>query len=157
MGKKCKICGQPFEPLQEHFELCPKCFRARGNKDSTFKNLLLKTYFDENGNILEEIYIDIPQNIANIFKKENLTIKQLRDFFQIVSRARIYGMIKIERAREILYQCRTKLEYQKSRGKITNSFYEFMKHHLEIACKDKEHLEAFYQHFDSIVCYFPRE
>jgi len=120
--------------------------------------LLLKTYYDSNGNLLKEVFIGVPEELAVVFAREKLTTKQLRDFFQTVLRARntvrVYG---IERARPILYKCKPHLVYQKKREKIPQSFLKFMEHHLELAEKDKKSLDGFYQHLDSIVCYFPKQ
>jgi CRISPR/Cas system CSM-associated protein Csm2 small subunit len=119
--------------------------------------LLLKTYFDENGNLLKEIYIELPNNVAELFSRDRLKIKQLRDFYSIISGVRNKALLKgIEQARPLLWQCVSKLEYQLKREIIPQSFVDFMKHHIELAQKDEKSLDAFYQHLDSIVCYFPR-
>lgn len=163
MTKVCKICGKNFEPKQEHFEICFNCYKTQPKREDiknqlVSSNLLLNSYFDSNGNIVREVFIDVPKQISLIFNKDNLKIKQLRDFYQIISKARKVAMMKgIDDARQILWQCKTQLEYQKKRGVIPQSFFHFMEHNLNLAEKDEKHLDAFYHHLDSIVCYFPKE
>lgn len=160
MQKKCEICGKMFEARQDHFKICYECHLKEqpGQKNQKCpENMLLKSYFDENGNPLKEIFIELPDKIAKLFNRENLKIKQLRDFYSIISGARTKALLKgIEQARPILWQCISKLEYQLKREVIPQSFVDFMKHHIELAQKDGKNLDAFYQHLDSIVCYFPR-
>jgi len=161
MQKRCEMCGKMFEAKQEHFKICFECYRKTQSKSkektSLPQDLLLKTYFDENGNLLKDIFIELPAKIAELLSRDGLKIKQLRDFYSIISGARTKALLKgIEIARPLLWQCVSKLEYQLKREIIPQSFADFMKHHIELAQKDEKSLDAFYQHLDSIVCYFPK-
>ncbi|MFZ6017248.1 MAG: hypothetical protein ACOYU0_06535 [Nitrospirota bacterium] len=158
MKKKCEKCGKEFEARQSHFKYCPNCFSLPPHRTNLLTELLLKAYYDHRGNMLKEIYIDIPQQLANLFANDKppLGMKQLRDFHQKILKARNKAILKsIDIARPILYECQRDLEYQLKRGIIPHSFAQFMKHHLALAEKGDEALEGFYQHLDSIVCYFP--
>lgn len=158
MKKKCEKCGKDFEAKESQFKLCQSCFISSKTNSANISNYLIKSYYDSEGNPLKEIYIGIPHVIANIFvnSKPSLTIKQLRDVHRQILKAKTKAILKgIESARHILYECQRDLEYQLKRKVIPDSFMDFMKHHLAIAEKDGKSLEGFFQHLDSIVCYFP--
>jgi CRISPR-associated protein Csm2 len=155
MKKKCEKCGKEFEAYQPHFKLCPNCYSPE-KKTVLSAELLLKSYYNSEGNLLKEVFIEIPQSLANIFDKDGLGTKQLRDFHRRILNARIKATLKgISSAKPFLHKCLPDMEYQHKRGIIPESFIQFMKHHLKLAEKDEKALEGFYQHFDSIVCYFP--
>ncbi len=155
MKKICEKCGKEFEANQPHFKFCPDCF-SKSQFEILPSEFLLNSYFDKEGNFLKEVYIDLPQKIANIFFKNKLAIKQLRDVHRKILKAKTKAMIKgIQFARNILYECQRDLEYQLKRNIVPECFVKFMKHHLIIAEKDEKSLEGFFQHLDSIVCYFP--
>jgi CRISPR/Cas system CSM-associated protein Csm2 small subunit len=155
MKKRCERCGKEFKASQPHFKYCSNCFSIPEDKKD-FSKLLLKAYYDPKGNMLKEIYIDIPKKLADNFAKDKLGTKQLRDFHQKILKARNKALLKgIDVARPILYECQRDIEYQLKRGVIPHNFAQFMKHHLSLAEKDERSLEGFFQHLDSIVCYFP--
>jgi CRISPR/Cas system CSM-associated protein Csm2 small subunit len=158
MKKRCERCGREFEPREPHFRFCPNCFSPSISETFDLSGLLLKSYYDHEGHPLKEVYIDVPQKLANIFikSKRSLTIKQLRDVHRKILKAKTKSILKgIDSARSILYECQRDLEYQLKRDVIPESFAQFMKHHLALAEKDEKSLEGFFQHLDSIVCYFP--
>ena len=158
MKKKCERCGREFEAREPHFRFCPNCFPSPQSETSNITGLLLKTYYDQKGHPLKEVYIDVPQKLANLFSNSRppLAIKQLRDVHRKISNAKTKAILKgIDHARSILFKCQTDLEYQLKRNVIPESFVQFMKHHLALAEKDEKSLEGFFQHLDSIVCYFP--
>jgi CRISPR/Cas system CSM-associated protein Csm2 small subunit len=157
MKKRCEKCGKEFEARQSHFKYCPNCFSMPDNR-TDLSMLLLKTYHDPKGNMLKEVYIHTPQELANIFAKDKplLGTKQLREFHLKILKARNKALLKgIDGAKHILYECQKDLEYQLKRGIIPYSFAEFMKHHLALAERDEKSLDGFFQHLDSVVCYFP--
>lgn len=158
MRKKCEKCGKEFEARQPHFKLCPNCFSSSQKITTDISDLLLKTYYDQQGELLKEVYIGIPQQLANIFanSKPSLGAKQLRDFHRRILKSRTKSHLKgITHAKCILYECQRDIEYQLKRRVIPQSFGVFMKYHLALAEADEKSLEGFYQHLDSIVCYFP--
>ena len=165
MKKICEACKKDFEPLQPHYRFCPACFKPRqdaAKKDPQQKslpaNLLLNSYYDEKGNELKELYIDIPKKLAQLFAndKKPLARKQLYDFHRMITNARRQAILKgIDEARPILWQCSTDVEHQFARDIIPESFLKFMEHHLPMAEKDESSLEGFFHHLDSILKSFP--
>ena len=156
MQKKCKKCGKLFVPKQPHFEICPDCYSKRRERDILSSSELLSNYYDSKGEFLKEVFIGLPERLANIFANDKLNVKQLRDFHRKISKARNKALLRgIDTAKSLLYQCYRDIDYQLKRRVIPKSFAHFMKHHLSLAEKDEKSLEGFYQHFDSIVCYFP--
>lgn len=157
MRKKCEKCGEEFEARETYHKYCRRCMGQPAAKVvRDVSEFLLTSYHDAKGNLLKEVYIDQPKTLSEIFANDRLAIKQLRDFHQRIQKARNKALLKgIEAARHLLYECRREVEYQLKRGVIPSSFAQFMKHHLQIAEKNDKSLEGFFQHIDSIVCYFP--
>jgi CRISPR/Cas system CSM-associated protein Csm2 small subunit len=158
MKKRCERCGREFEPREPHFRFCPNCFSSPKGETSDLSGLLLKRYYDQEGHPLKEVYIDVPQKLANLFfnSRPQLAIKQLRDVHRKILKAKTKAILKgIDPTRFILYECQRDLEYQLKRNVIPESFAQFMKHHLALAEKDEKSLEGFFKHLDAIVCYFP--
>lgn len=158
MKKRCAKCGNEFDAKEPHHRLCRNCMSSPQSETPSLSGLLLKGYYDQKGQPLKEIYIDIPQKLANVFfnSRPPLASKQLRDIHREISRAKTKALLKgIDTARSLLYECQRDLEYQLKRNVIPESFVQFMKHHLALAEKDEKFLEGFFKHLDSIVCYYP--
>lgn len=155
---RCKGCGKMFIPSKPYFKTCYSCYLKQPKQAPLSSDLLLQNYYDDNGNLVKEVFIGIPQRIADILAKDGLGTKQLRDFHALISRARNKSMLKgIDYVRPVLWECQKNAAYQAKRDIICQSFVRFLEHHLSIAEKSEENLEGFYQHFDSVVCYFPKE
>lgn len=158
MRKICEKCGKEFEPRQPHFRICPNCFKPTSNNQAIQSNLLLKSYYDQQGNLLKEVFIGIPEKLAILFSKDNLATKQLRDFFQVILKARNKALLQgINIAKPMIYECQRNATYQLKRGVIPVSFKKFLEHHLALAEVDEKSLDGFCQHMESIVAYFPKE
>ena len=158
MKKKCEKCGREFEPREPYFKFCPNCFSSPKNVAPNLSALLLKSYYNQDGHPLKEVYIDVPRELASVFfnSRPPLAIKQLRDVHRKIMKAKTKALlVGIDATRAILYECQRDLEYQLKRNVIPETFAQFMKHHLALAEKDAKSLEGFFQHLDSIVCYFP--
>src|SRR3989304_7383919 len=125
MEKKCEKCNKQFEARQPRHRLCPNCFfpTKRGIEDS-----LVSNYYDDQGNLLKKVIIDIPQNLANIFEKDGLSIKQLRDFHAKILKARNKAALQknMSVVKPILYKCQADVTYQLKRKAIPQGFAEFM-------------------------------
>jgi len=157
MRRKCEKCGKEFEAHKPHFKICPDCY-ARQKKTSLSSELLLKSYYDEKSNLLKEIFIGIPESLADFFYRDGLATKQLRDFHLVILRARNKALLQgINAARPILWECQRNAAYQLKRGVIPQSFTQFLEHHLTLAEKDEKMLDGFCQHLQSILAYFPKE
>ena len=160
MKRKCEQCQKEFEPVQPHFRLCPDCFSSSWHKKDTLSELLLKSYYDLKNNLVKEVFIGVPESLARVFARSRPSLKstQLRDFYQKILKARNKALLKdINAARPILYECQRDAAYQVNRGVIPESFSQFLEHHIALAEKDEQSLEGFYQHVNSLVCYFPKE
>jgi len=160
MRKKCLKCGKDFEARESYHKLCPDCHKGGKafTEENVFSSLLLPAYYDTMGNLVKEVFLDTPKKLAAKFAEDAppLGTKQLRDFLNIILKARNKAIMKgIESARPTLYRCEADLEYQEKRKVIPKSFADFMRYHLAKAAEDDRALEGFYQHLDSIVCYFP--
>lgn len=154
---KCESCGKVFKPSKPHFKTCYACHSKQQNRKSLPENLLLRSYCDDSGNIKKEIFIGVPETLATIFARDGLKNSQLRDFHCRISRARNKCVLKgIDTVRPMLWECQKHSAYQVKRQQIPESFVMFIKHHIQIAEKSEENLEGFYQHFDAVVCYFPK-
>lgn len=157
MKKRCEKCGREFEARRPDFKICPRCHSSQKRSDVP-SELLLKYYYDEDENFLREVFLSIPEDLAKIFAKDGLAAKQLRDFYQVILRARNKALLQgISVARPILFECQRNAAYQLKRGVIPQSFNHFLKHHLALAEKDEKSLDGFCQHLESIVAYFPKE
>ncbi len=160
MRKKCENCGREFEAIQPHFKVCPDCFSFHKPRRSDISELLLKAYYNEENNLLKEVFIGVPEELARIFaySKPPLATKQLRDFHLVILRARNKALIQgIDIARSILWECRRNVAYHLKRGIIPRSFKDFLEHHLALAEGNERMLDGFCQHLESIVAYFPKE
>lgn len=156
MKKTCGQCGNEFEAYQAHHRLCQACHSPTKKED--LSKFLLSTYYDSNNNLTRDVFIGAPESLANIFAKDGLATKQLRDVYRIVLRARNMAFLQgISVARPILYECRRDAAYQLKRDVIPMSFSRFIEHHLGIAEKDEKMLEGFCQHLASILAYYPKE
>lgn len=167
MRKKCQTCGNEFEARETFHKYCPRCLSSARGAGGGFvaperpaggniQDHLIQEYYDQAGNLKKDIFIGTPQKLADIFAGDRLGTKQLRDVHGVIAKARRKAALKgIAVTRPILYKCQSDIEYQLKRGVVPPSFVDFMKHHLAIAEKDEKSLEAFFQHLDSIVCYFP--
>jgi CRISPR/Cas system CSM-associated protein Csm2 small subunit len=177
MKKRCQKCGQEFEPFEPYHTTCRECFRAQPKVMKSFDGpapqgrgaggapgpaldvLLLDGYFDNEGNLRREIYMDVPRQLANLFSGDNkpMGTKQLRDFHLKFLRARNRAFQRgIGEVRPDLYRIVTELNYQVKRGVVPKSFLTFVEHHTKLAEKDEQSLNAFFEHINSVVCYYPK-
>ena len=160
MKKTCEKCGRTFEAYQSHHRLCTSCHGHGSARVEPIlpSELLLKSYYDSDLNLVKEVFIDVPEQLSKIFVngRPALGRGQLRDFYMRIAKARNRSNLKgIASAKALLYKCQADLDYQLERGVVPKTFVDFMKHHLQMAEKDKTNLEGFYQHLDCIQCYFP--
>lgn len=155
MKKKCKECGKgPAFELWHQFEVCHQCSRSLKN----FEKNLLQSYYDRNGNLIKEVYLETPEEIAKVFAKSKLATKQLRDFFTKIRSALNTGYFKgMDKANPLLWKCSPDLEYQLGREIIPPSFYKFMKHHLSLAENNLNNLKGFFEHLQSVLAFFTKE
>ena len=159
MQNQCENCGKPFYASQAHFRLCPACFsKSKKKRFIQIDELLLKSYYDKDNNLLKEIFIGIPEELARLFSQDRMAAKQIRDFYQKIAKARNKALLfGINVVKPILYECQRDAAYQLKRDVIPQSFNDFLVHHLQIAEKNEKMLDGFCQHFESILAYYPKE
>jgi len=162
MKKRCERCGKEFEATLPGHRLCPNCFSSwrkdPPSREPLSAQMLLTAYHDKEGNALKEVFVGVPEKLASIFDRDGLAIKQLRDFHRRIAKARNVSVLKgIGPARPLLYECLAHTEYQLKREKIPGTFAQFVRHHVALAEKDEKSIEGFFQHIDSVVCYFPKQ
>jgi CRISPR/Cas system CSM-associated protein Csm2 small subunit len=162
MKKKCEQCGKDFEPLQPHFKTCRSCHfsQDRSSPTAPLNSLLLPSFYDSSGNLIKGVFIDTPTQLASIFANDNpnLASKQLRDFYNIILKARNKSILKgIDVVKPILWECQRNAEYQMKRNVIPRSFFKFLEHHIKLAETSEKTLDGFCQHIQSIIAYYPKE
>ena len=158
MKKKCEKCGNEFEASKPFHRNCPACYSPKSITPGNLSKLFLKAYHDQKGNLLQDIFIGVPKELATIFARDKLATKQLREFYQKILRARNKAFINgIDTVKPILFACRRDAAYQLKRGIISRSFDQFLEHHLSLAGKDEKMLDGFCQHFESVIAYYPKD
>ncbi|MFQ6052028.1 MAG: hypothetical protein ACE5K4_10080 [Candidatus Hydrothermarchaeota archaeon] len=157
MLKKCERCGKEFDARDPTHKICQGCFRER-NKGYIPEELLIRSYFNDRGNFIEDIFIDIPERLANIFHYDGLKNTQARYFYNKILRAKEIALREgFDSARPILNECVPEIQGKLNRriSGFTESFASFLKHHLS-SIKDERTLEAFYKHIKSVLDFLPR-
>ncbi len=134
MKRKCERCGKEFEARMDFHKLCPACFRNPQKAKEFPPELLLASYYDNEGQLVKDVFIGTPEKLALFFANDTppLATKQLRNFNKIISKARKKAMLQgISSAKPMLYKCLADIEYQHNRKVVPQSFLTFMKHHLK--------------------------
>lgn len=156
MLKKCERCGKEFDARDPKHKTCQQCFRERGYIP---EELLLHSYYNSKGNLVEEIFIGVPERLAGIFHYDGLKNTQARYFYNKALQAKEIALRKeFDSARPILNECIPEMKGKLNRGVkgFTQSFANFLTHHLS-SVKDERALEAFHKHLKSVLDYLPRE
>lgn len=125
-------------------------------------NYLRNGYFDVEGNILSEVIIEWPKDIATKLANARPEMKsaQLRNFF---GEARhIEGQLSAGQAfqslRGRILQLDSYAASAQTRGNAPPLFKQFIEHNVRWAAKDeKSFLKGFIPHFESVVAYFPKK
>jgi len=179
--RKCKECEQFFKPKEPHHTRCDKCAgkgKAGGSASrnprprqddmqedfKSYLEQLSKTgYFDEEGNLREELVVKDADLVARVLANGGITTNQLRRFFNMSRgleqrldnkknfKALVPGIAKLQPFAAALI------------GKEQN---EFKRKNLEVlldfidanAKRARESEQAFrngfLEHFESVVAYF---
>lgn len=113
-------------------------------------------YFDAAGNIRPEVIVDWPRTLAESLARDMKTA-QVRRFFSEVRR--LQGRLKAGTPFAALRPEVLKLDgYAENAVKRKNApplFQQFIRKNLEWATRDERHLDAFVDHFESLVAYYP--
>lgn len=151
--KKCK-CGKPIK--NPKFDTCYDCSqKMKGGRISGLpEGYLSGCYFDENGVIHEELVSDVADSVAASFK--GLKNHQIRRFYQHVrdasNKLQMTGdwqsvNIDIKKLGAFAAEARGK-------GKVVESFYQFIVKNLECVKDEKSFTKGFLEHFQAVVAYF---
>ena len=123
---------------------------------------LARGYFDEKGNILSQVVIDWPKEIAQKLDAATPTmnVSQLRRFFTEVRH--IEGQLAAGKNYDTLRGRILKLDVYaadaRKKGGVPDLFKQFIEQNLVWATKtEKDFLSGFVPHFESIVAYFPKK
>ena len=117
-------------------------------------------YFDSEGNILPEVIIEWPRDIATKLDVAGIGSAQIRNFFG--EARRIEGQLSSGQDFEALRGRILQLDaYAANAVKKNNApplFKQFIEQNLKWAAKDKKSfLKGFVPHFECVVAYFPKK
>lgn len=159
MDKKCEICG---EKTQEKFRFCKSCSISLPLKDLR-ESIEIDSYYDQFNKLKKEIFQDIPEKLAEIFKngRPPLSYGMLRKFFEMIQRA-WEKTNDISQAKMELEKAKRFAEYQKNRNVIPLGFAGFFKKHINFILNGssgeiKNNLKGFLELMTSIVAYSVRK
>jgi len=126
------------------------------------EDYLKNGYFDENGNVLPEVIIAWPRDIATKLANARPEMKsaQLRNFFG--EARRIEGQLSAGQDFAALQSRILQLDaYAANAVKKDNApslFKQFIEHNVKWARRDqKSFIKGFIPHFECVVAYFPKK
>lgn len=182
--KKCESCGKEFTPQESHHRTCPDCFRVGrgggggggrgpggggsrgphagggGGGGGGPRPELLKAYYDDKGNLLPGVYVDIPQRWAERFQSGDVKTAAIRRFYtqlrRIYDDQRRSGKEFFGEARSQLFSLLPKVNYKTEAKVVNDDFRAFINHHANLASESPENLRGFKEHFEAVVCYLKK-
>jgi CRISPR type III-A-associated protein Csm2 len=168
----CVDCKRPFEPKQPHHRRCEECQRkttgggwpaAQGRFESRDggalpADYLQGGYFDEQGKIRREVVIDSAVAVAQLFAQQGITTAQVR---QLYHKARFveaklaarYRDFDFAQARVELFQLQRDAVWSAARDRKNEPLKQFVERNVALATADERALDAFVEHFQSVVAY----
>jgi CRISPR type III-A-associated protein Csm2 len=130
-----------------------------GNQPSLPQGYLKDGYFDKNGNVLEEVVIQWPQQLAKSFfeSRPQLKAAQLRKFFQEVRRqeGRLASGIPFASVKTEIQKLDSHAQNALKKNNAPVLFRNFIEQNVKLAAKDEKSFKAFVTHFECIVGYYP--
>lgn len=117
-------------------------------------------YFDSKGDILPEVIIEWPRDIATKLDVAGIGSAQIRNFFG--EARRIEGQLSsgqdFDTLRGRILQLDAYAASAQTRGNAPPLFKQFIEQNLKWAAKDKKSfLKGFVPHFECVVAYFPKK
>jgi CRISPR type III-A-associated protein Csm2 len=116
-------------------------------------------YFDNNGNIFEEVIIQWPQQLARDLhgSRPQLKTTQLRKFFQETRRqeGRLTSGIPFTTVKTEIQKLDSYAENALKKNNTPVLFRMFIGQNVKLATKDEKSFRAFVNHFECIVGYYP--
>jgi CRISPR/Cas system CSM-associated protein Csm2 small subunit len=130
-----------------------------GNLPSLPPGYLKDGYFDKNGNVLEEVIMQWPQNLAKALSESRPQLKyaQLRKFFQEVRRqeSRLESGIPFATVKTEIQKLDSYAQNALKKNNAPALFRSFIEQNVKLAAKDQKSFKAFVIHFECIVGYYP--
>jgi len=120
---------------------------------------LKEGYFDKNGNVLKEVIIDWPREIARTLDENGMAVAQLRNFFAEARRIekQLDAGAAFSTLKERLWKLVSLAQFAVIKGFAPLIFKQFIEKNLIWADKDDRGFSrGFINHFESVVAYFPR-
>jgi CRISPR-associated protein Csm2 len=156
MSKTCRICKAPLR--DDKYDTCYKC--SQKNK-ATHESLppeyltkLSQGYFDGNGNLWEDFVTTMANNIALSFK--GLKNHQLRRFYEHAKAAENrlkmtddWDAVNLDVKKLVPF-----ISEAQGKGKIPQSFYEFIDKNIKVIKERKDFEKGFIEHFQAVVAFF---
>lgn len=120
---------------------------------------LREGYFDKNGNILEEVIMQWPQQLAKVFHESRPQLKtaQLRRFFSEVrhQEGRLASGISFASLKPEILKLDIYAANALKRHNAPPVFKNFIGQNVRLAKNDEKSFKAFVTHFECIVGYYP--
>ena len=114
---------------------------------------LQRGYFDKDGNVLPEVILQWPQQLAQTFLREGLKSTQLRRFFNR-ARAIEQQSLLFERLREDIRSLKPIVAASVGRGTAPDIFKMFIDRNVDLAVNSPDSFgRGFLTHFQSVVAY----
>lgn len=126
-----------------------------------FKDYIIEIssgYFIEKDYLKENLIIEYPQLLANLFVLKGNNVNQVKNYFaQVVNIAGLYKINRdFNRVRIELNRLIPMATKSFNRQYISNEFKEFIIENVKLAIKDENSfLKGFLQHFECLVNYYP--
>ena len=140
---------QPMNPSRPAFS----------SQASLPQGYLSEGYFDKNGNILDEVIIQWPQQLAKVFfeSRPQLKANQLRNFFTFVreQQRRLASGVPFESVITEILKLDMLAQNSLKKGNAPALFGNFIGQNIRFAAKDEKSFKVFVTHFECIVGYYP--
>ncbi|OGU42411.1 MAG: hypothetical protein A2315_00270 [Ignavibacteria bacterium RIFOXYB2_FULL_35_12] len=115
-------------------------------------------YFTDRDYLKENLIIEYPQLLANLFVLKGNKVNQVRNYFdQVVNIAGVYKINKdFNRSKIELNKLIPMATKSFDKQNISNEFKEFIIENVKQAIKDEDSfIKGFFQHFECLVNYYP--
>lgn len=151
--KKCKVCGKVLSNPRY-----PTCYDCHNKPAALPKNYLINGYFDEKGNLYEDLITDTASLLAYNFGKgrNGLTTSQLRRFFSHVraveNRLNMLGSYNLVKSE--IQKLKPFAAEAFGKNKIPKVFYKFIEKNMALVKDKKSFKNGFIEHFQAVVAYF---
>lgn len=115
-------------------------------------------YLDELGHVRPEVVTGEAERVAGELDRGNLRYAQIRRFFDKVRcvEARLAAGHDFAELKATIASLKPQAADAVNRGVAPPAFRTFMEKNVDLALRNEGHFKGFVEHFQSIVCYYPR-